>query len=86
MEEYERIECPVLAAFGMDSNIFVLSMLLPELIKSAEIVNVPGADHIGVFAKPHTREAIVACIGRVEAERSLREVPVSSNGIGGHHQ
>jgi pimeloyl-ACP methyl ester carboxylesterase len=80
MEEYARISCPVLAAFGTDSLIFVLSALLPELVKDCEIVQVPGADHIQVFARPETRDAIAAFVHRIDAQRALRDVPVSTNG------
>jgi pimeloyl-ACP methyl ester carboxylesterase len=81
IEQYAQITCPVLGAFGLNSSIYVLSWLLRDLIKHSEIVEVPDADHIQVFSRPETRDAIAGFIHRVEADRALREVPVVSNGI-----
>ena len=81
VEEYARITCPVMGVFGMDSAIYVLSMLLKELIKQAEILEVADADHIQVFSRPETRDAITDFVHRVEAERALRAIAVSSNGL-----
>lgn len=85
MDDYARIGCPVMAVFGKDSDIWILNWLLQDLIKGTQIVEVPDADHITVFSKPQTRDAIVEFVNRIEAERALRDVPLSSNGVGGEH-
>jgi pimeloyl-ACP methyl ester carboxylesterase len=81
VEDYARITCPVMGAFGVDSAIYVLSMLLKELIPHVEILEIADADHLQVFLSSETRETLIAFIRRVEAERSLREVAISSNGL-----
>jgi pimeloyl-ACP methyl ester carboxylesterase len=67
IEQYAGISCPVMAVFGEDSEIYILSLVLKELIKSAEIVTLPGTDHIMSFHRPQTREAIVDFVERAEA-------------------
>jgi pimeloyl-ACP methyl ester carboxylesterase len=89
VEEYATIACPMLAVFGIESEIYVLSMLLEELVPGVEIVRVPDANHIQVFGRPETREAIADFVRRVEApeRRAARQaeplpaVPPHPNGL-----
>jgi pimeloyl-ACP methyl ester carboxylesterase len=69
IEQYAGISCPVMAVFGEDSEIYILSLVLKELIKSAEIVSLPGTDHIMAFHRPGTREAVIEFVRRAEAGR-----------------
>jgi pimeloyl-ACP methyl ester carboxylesterase len=84
IEQYAQIRIPVFGSYGLDSDIYVLSMLLKDLIPHSEIVEVPGANHITVFSRPETRNGIASFIQRVEAERALRELPASANGLADH--
>jgi pimeloyl-ACP methyl ester carboxylesterase len=81
MDDYARITCPVLGAFGTDSEISFMWLLLKNLIPHAEILEVSGADHIQIFGRPETRAGLVSFIKRVEDERALSPVPVSTNAI-----
>jgi pimeloyl-ACP methyl ester carboxylesterase len=85
MEQYAGITCPVLAVYGTGSAIYVLSVVLSELIKSAEIVTVPDANHILIFSRPETRAAVADFVSRVEAQRALLAGPVHANGSGAPH-
>jgi pimeloyl-ACP methyl ester carboxylesterase len=80
MDDYARISCPVLGVYGEDSQIYVLSAILPELIKGTEIVRIAGANHIQAFHRAETREAITEFVTRVEAERRGLALEVGAEG------
>jgi pimeloyl-ACP methyl ester carboxylesterase len=67
LEDYAGITCPVLAVFGEDSELYPNAELLRRLVKGAEIVTVPDADHIYIFHRAETRDAVTKFVQRVEA-------------------
>jgi pimeloyl-ACP methyl ester carboxylesterase len=70
IDAYAGITCPVLGCYGDGSAIFFLADALKERVPGAELHIIPGADHIQVFWRTETRDAVREFVTRVHAEGS----------------
>jgi 3-oxoadipate enol-lactonase len=63
-EDYARIQCPVLAVYGDQSELYWLTDLLPNLLQDVRVHTVAGADHLDVYwrvdeIRPLVREFVL---------------------------